>query len=75
MSVGLDSEWNDYKTLLPSGYQNRGAIPSLHDKLYVSWNQLVRDYLEDFWLDQEFSEVWAVRDTLYCGTPTPYISR
>jgi hypothetical protein len=71
VSVGLDSEWNDFETPLSSEYQNRGAIPSLHDELYVYWNQLVRDDLEDFWLDKAFSKGWAVRDTRYCGIPHP----
>jgi hypothetical protein len=71
VSVGLDSEWNDSKTLLSSEYQSRGVIPSLHDELYVSWNQLVRDDLEDFRLDKAFSKGCAVRDTLYCGIPYP----
>jgi hypothetical protein len=40
--VGV-SDGPELKTLLSSGYQIGGAIPSVGGEIYVEWNQLVRD--------------------------------
>jgi hypothetical protein len=46
------SDGPELKTLLSSEYQIGGAIPSVDGEIYVAWNQLVRDSLQDYGLDR-----------------------
>ena len=67
----------DYPELFPySEYQIGGAIPSARGEIYVAWNQLVRDSLQDYGLDRvAIPHLLTTADVghLSAGTPLPPI--
>ena len=47
----VNNDEPELKTLLSSGYQTVGAIPTVDGEIYVAWNQIVRSKSRDFGLD------------------------